>query len=66
MAKLTGGQRKALPASDFAIPSKRAYPIENLSHAKNALSRSSGKPEEKQVRAAVERKYPQLKKGKGK
>jgi hypothetical protein len=57
--------RNALPDSAFAIPSKRAYPIHDLNHAKNALARVSqyGTPEEKsQVRSAVYRKYPQLKK----
>jgi hypothetical protein len=62
MGKLSGGQRKALPSSSFALPGERKYPIENLSHAKNALARSSGKPEEARVRRAVESKYPTLKK----
>jgi len=64
MAKLSGGARKKLPSSDFAEPGKRKYPIEDKSHARNALSRSSGKPEAKQVRAAVKKKYPDIGKGK--
>lgn len=63
MAKLTYGQRKKLPASSFAIPEKRAYPINDIAHARNALARVSqfGTPEEKRrVRAAVYKKYPSL------
>lgn len=62
MAKLTAKARNAIPRGSFAIPSKRAYPIENLSHARNALARSSGKPEQAQVQAAVYKKFPNLKK----
>lgn len=57
MAKLTAKSRKAIPTSEFAGPD-RSYPIENASHARNALARASGKPVDAQVRAAVERKYP--------
>lgn len=63
MARLTTGERKRLPKSDFAIPSERAYPIKDKSHARNALSRVSeyGTAEEKkEVRAAVHRKYPSI------
>lgn len=58
--RLTAAQRHALPSGDFALPGGR-YPINNPSHARNALSRVSGNgtPEEKaKVRAAVHRKYP--------
>lgn len=61
MAKLTYKQRKALPHTEFAIPGERKYPIEDASHARNALSRVSqhGTPSEKsKVRSAVKRKYP--------
>jgi hypothetical protein len=60
MARLSGKARKALPAKDFAL-GKGHYPIEDASHARNALSRVSqfGTPEEKaKVRSAVHRKYP--------
>lgn len=39
MAKLTTKTRKALPKKAFAEPGKRAYPIENKAHARNALAR---------------------------
>jgi hypothetical protein len=51
-----------LPGSAFAVPGRR-YPIENASHARNALSRVSqyGSPEERaRVRAAVSRKFPAI------
>ena len=64
MAKLTTKGRKQIKSKNFALPGKR-YPIQDEAHAKNALSRVSqfGTPEEKKkVRAAVYRKYPNMKK----
>ena len=61
MAKLTTATRNALPTSAFALPGTRQYPIHDLNHARDALARSSGKPEEGTVRAAVARRYPGLK-----
>jgi len=60
MAKLTTKQRKALPSSTFAGPD-RSYPINDPSHARNALARVAqhGTPELKaKVRAKVKAKYP--------
>jgi len=65
MAKLTTRARKALPGSSFALPGRR-YPIEDRSHAQNALARVSqhGTPSEKStVRAKVHAKYPSMGKG---
>lgn len=62
MSKLTAAARRAIPKKDFALPGGR-YPIEDASHARNALSRVSqnGTSEEKaKVRAAVHRKYPSI------
>lgn len=62
MAKLTAKARKAIPKKDFALPGGR-YPIEDKSHARNALSRVSGNgtPEEKAtVRRKVHAKYPSI------
>lgn len=67
MAKLTTRGRKNIKQSNFAIPEKKKYPIHDLAHARNALSRvaANGTPDEKKrVKAAVYRKYPQLKPGK--
>ena len=55
--------RKNLSPSDFVFPEERRYPIHDLAHARNALARVSafGTPEEKKkVRAAVYRRYPEL------
>jgi hypothetical protein len=41
MADLTAKSRDKLPAKDFAEPDKRAYPIEDKSHAANAKARAS-------------------------
>lgn len=68
MAKLNAAKRNALPGKDFAGPD-RSYPIENESHARNALSRVSqnGSPAvKKEVRAAVHRKFPSIGRGKPK
>lgn len=59
MTKLTARARRAIPSRDFAGPD-RSYPIEDKSHARNALARASGKPVEARVRAAVHRKYPDI------
>jgi hypothetical protein len=70
MAKLTAAQRAKIPKKDFAVPAKApasgSYPINDRSHAANALARSSGKPEAAAVRAKVHAKYPDMgKSGKG-
>ena len=62
MAMLTAKTRNAIPGKDFAGPD-RSYPIEDKSHARNALARASGKPVEGRVKAAVKRKYPSIKLG---
>ena len=62
MAELTTKRRNDLPDSAFALP-RRRYPIQDESHARNALARVSqhGTPEEKRkVRAAVQRKFPNI------
>ena len=41
MSKLSESERDNLPASKFAEPEKRAYPIEDAAHAKNAKARAS-------------------------
>ena len=79
---LTTRQRNRMPAKDFALPGKGkgpsgkgagAYPIENKSHARNALARVAqhGTPAEKAtVKRKVEAKFPGIavggkKKGRG-
>lgn len=59
---LTAGARAHIKGKNFALPGRR-YPIENPSHARNALARVSqfGSPAEKsKVRTAVHKKFPSL------
>lgn len=63
MGKLKAKQRNALPAKDFAGP-YRSYPINDASHARNALARASqhASPDvAARIRAAVHRRYPGIK-----
>jgi hypothetical protein len=41
MAKLTTKQRNKLPKSEFGEPGKRAYPMPDKAHARNAKARAS-------------------------
>ena len=41
MTKLNADDRDKLSAKDFAEPEKRAYPIEDKAHARNAKARAS-------------------------
>lgn len=74
MARLTYGQRKQMPVSQFALPSTRkggkgGYPIPDKAHARDALSRVSanGTPAQKaKVRSAVHRKFPSIGRKRGK
>lgn len=66
MAKLTSEARNSLKSSEFAISNQRKYPVEDRSHAVNALARSSqfGTSEVKaKVREKVYKKFPDLRKG---
>jgi hypothetical protein len=67
MATLSSKKRKALPKKSFAVPGERKYPINDPAHARNALARVAqhGTPaEQKKVKAAVRKKYPNMGKGK--
>ena len=41
MSKLTTKKRNSLPKSDFALPGKRAYPVNDKAHAANAKARAT-------------------------
>ena len=63
MAKLTAKTRNRLPDSAFAGPD-RSYPIEDPSHARNALARAAqhASPElDAKIKAKVRRRYPNIK-----
>ena len=69
MATLKAAQRNKLKTGTFALPSKRKYPIPDVAHARSALSyaaRSDTEGEYSTVRAAVVKKFPQLKGSGGK
>lgn len=60
MAKLTSKERNKLPIKDFAVKGGH-YPIEDASHARNALARVSqfgSSSEKSEVRAKVHKKFP--------
>lgn len=56
MAKLTTKARKALPASTFGEPGKRAYPMPDRSHAGNAKARASQAVKAGRMSASTEAK----------
>jgi len=61
--ELTTEARKDLPTSEFVFPKDRRYPIQNKSHAQNALARveQHGTPAEKaKVKREVKKKYPDM------
>lgn len=61
MARLTAAKRKKLPTSEFALPGKRAYPIDTPNRARNALSRSSqfaSPSEQATIKRKVHSEYP--------
>jgi hypothetical protein len=65
MAKLTTAQRKKLPKSAFAVPSKApgpgSYPMPDKAHAANAKARAAqhaGPKVQAKVAAKAKRKFP--------
>lgn len=67
MGKLTAAERKKLPASAFAMPKQRKFPIEDAAHAKDALGRASarGPAALKAVAKKVAKKFPAIDKSRG-
>tara|TARA_R100000656_G_scaffold24059_1_gene21269 strand:- start:579 stop:779 length:201 start_codon:yes stop_codon:yes gene_type:complete len=65
MAKLTAKQRSKLRKSQFALPAQRKYPINDKSHARNALARAAQHAtpsQQRRIKTAVYKKFPSLKK----
>jgi len=60
MTKLTNAKREEPFQGRIRISKIRRYPIEDAAHARDALARSSGKPEHAAVVTAVRRKYPEI------
>jgi len=67
MAKLNAKERNALPTKDFVDKKDRKFPIEDKSHARNALSRAAAKggATEAKVKKAVTAKFPSIGKKRG-
>lgn len=61
MVNLTASSRKHFPKSNFVEKGARKCPIPDAAHARDALARSSGKPNHASVVAAVKRKVPKMK-----
>lgn len=64
MSRLTTEERKRLHRSEFALPEKREYPIQDENHARDALARVSAdgtRKEQERVREAVHKKFPGIK-----
>lgn len=41
MAELDAEHRKKIPKKEFGLPEKRAYPVEDKAHARNAKARAA-------------------------
>lgn len=67
MAKLFAAKRNALPKSDFALPGKRAFPINDKTHAVQALRMKghADPAEQKEITAKVHKKFPGVGKSSG-
>ena len=64
MAQLPTRGRNQIKAKNFALPGRR-NPIQDISHARNALARVAQhgtRAEQRSVRAKVYARYPSLKK----
>lgn len=62
MAKLTAKARNNLPDSAFALPKERKFPIQDASHARNALAREHfASPEGRaKIKSKVKKKFPNI------
>lgn len=60
MAKLFAAKRNALPTKDFALPGKRAFPINDKTHAVQALRmKGHASPSEQgEIESKVASKFP--------
>ena len=61
--ELSTDERKALPDSAFVFPKERKYPINDIDHARAALSmgaQHATASEYAKIKAAVKKKYPEI------
>lgn len=64
MAVLSSAARNRLSKQSFVFPKERKYPIEDESHARNALARAAqhlGPEGQSKVKRAVKARYPSIK-----
>lgn len=63
MARLTYAERQRLPSSAFVYPRTRRYPIEDVSHGRNAIARAhqfGSRGTIRTVERAVHRRFPEI------
>lgn len=61
---LTSKERTQLPSSLFGLPKRRAYPIDTISRARNALARAAqfaSPRDQRRIRERVHERYPGIK-----
>jgi hypothetical protein len=56
MAELDTNKRDKIPDSKFGLPEKRAYPVEDKAHARNAKARASQQAKAGKLSKADEKK----------
>jgi hypothetical protein len=63
MAKLNSAMRRALKPSQFALPGKKAFPINDENHGRAALSmaHNASPSEQATIREKVASKFPGIK-----
>jgi hypothetical protein len=66
VARLTAAQRRRLPKSDYAVPSKApksgSYPINDKAHARSALRLigHASSDEQRAIRRKIAQRYPSI------
>lgn len=68
MAKLSSAMRRSLKPSQFALPEKKDFPINDESHGRAALSmaHNASPSEQSTIKDKVHEKFPEIKMGAGK
>ena len=56
MAELDANKREKIPDSKFGLPEKRAYPVEDKAHARNAKARAAQQVKAGNLSKAEEKK----------
>ena len=63
MAKLNAAMRRSLKPSQFALPGKKAFPVNDSNHARAALSmaHNASPSEQATIKSKVAEKFPDIK-----